>query len=199
MPKITNEERDRLSAAQRELILQAAWRSFSRNSTLTTSVDDVVREADVTPAMFYLHFQSKEELIRANMESTRASFEDILRALAASDAGSTRIGLVTAVLEAAQSYGLRSDGVNLFRLCPQNWAYAQVDVGIAESLENDYRAFVDFLTQLGRKRWGLTAKEARVHAVLIESIVLGYVVQVALGTGVSVREHIAAYTHLSAN
>jgi uncharacterized membrane protein (DUF441 family) len=45
----------------------------------------------------------------------------------------------------------------------------------------------------------LTAKEARVHAVLIESIVLGYVVQVALGTGVSVREHIAAYTHLSAN
>ncbi len=196
MPKITNEERDRQFAAQRDAILQAAWRCFNRNTTIRTSMEDVEREAGVTPATLYLHYQSKDELVRAVMESSLIGFENIIRQLAASDAGSTRIGLLTAILETAHGFGIRSDGVNLFRLCAQSWAYAQTDVGMAEVIRSHYAGFIDFYTQLGQRRWGLSAKDARVHGVLIETIILGYILQVSLGTGVTAEEHIAAYRQL---
>ncbi len=198
MPKISNEERDRRFEAQHQDILQAAWRCFARNTTGATTMEEVAREAQCTVAVLYLHFQTKDELVRSVMLASVDGFEALVRSIGQSEAGATREGFVTGTLESAHDFGVRGDGINLFRLGVQSWGYAQSDVGLAEIISARYKGFIGIFTQLGRKRWGLNAKDARDHAVLIETLLVGYIAMVALQTDVTADEHIRAYRQLSA-
>lgn len=196
MPKISNEERDRLNREQRDNFMQATWRCFSRNGQMATSMEDVAREAGSTLARLYLHFQTKDELVRAVMVSSVDGFEAVVRAIGSSDQGATRLTFVSAMLEGAQRFGIRIDGVNLFTLAVHSWSYAQIDSGLAEIISLRYKGFIDFYAELSRTRWGLNAEDSRAHAVLIAAILLGYITQVALATGATAEEHIAAYNQL---
>src|ERR1700761_4728882 len=61
MPKISEEQRQ----ARRDQILAASWRCFARRGIHSTSMDDIVREADLSFGAVYLYYKSKEELIHA--------------------------------------------------------------------------------------------------------------------------------------
>lgn len=55
--------RPRLSAeARRQSLLAAARRVFGRRGYIATSIDEIVREAGVSPPILYDHFASKREL-----------------------------------------------------------------------------------------------------------------------------------------
>ncbi len=61
MPRVSDQHR----ADRREQILLAAWKCFSRNGFHSTSMADVIREADLSAGAVYLYFRSKDDIIVA--------------------------------------------------------------------------------------------------------------------------------------
>src|SRR5215813_1359022 len=65
MPKISDEQRQ----ARRAQILAAAWRCFARNGIHATSMEEIIREADLSAGAVYLYYKGKEDLILAAIET----------------------------------------------------------------------------------------------------------------------------------
>jgi AcrR family transcriptional regulator len=63
-------------ADRREQILRAAARAFGRAGFATTNLDDVAREAGVTRAILYRHFDSKADLYRAVLDQAQRRLAD---------------------------------------------------------------------------------------------------------------------------
>lgn len=63
-------------ADRRDQILRAAARAFGRAGFAATSLDDVAREAGVTRAILYRHFDSKADLYRAVLEQAQRRLAD---------------------------------------------------------------------------------------------------------------------------
>src|SRR5512139_2785064 len=61
--------------ARRENILDAAERRFARAGFHATSMQDICREARVSPGALYVYFASKEELIAGLAERNRLDFQ----------------------------------------------------------------------------------------------------------------------------
>jgi AcrR family transcriptional regulator len=68
--------------ARREHILDAAERCFSRAGFHATTMQDICREASVSPGALYIYFSSKEALIAGLCERNRAEFQARFSALA---------------------------------------------------------------------------------------------------------------------
>src|SRR5262245_30602356 len=60
MPKVTEEHVE----ARRRQILTAALRCFAREGFHRTTMQDIFREADLSPGAVYTYFKGKDELIR---------------------------------------------------------------------------------------------------------------------------------------
>lgn len=58
--------------ARREQILIAATAAFARSGFAGTGLDDIAREAEVSRAILYRHFDSKADLYRAVLQRARA-------------------------------------------------------------------------------------------------------------------------------
>ena len=69
--------------ARREHILEAAELCFARAGFHRTTMQDICREAAVSPGALYVYFDSKEALIAGICERDRAEFADNFAALAA--------------------------------------------------------------------------------------------------------------------
>jgi TetR/AcrR family transcriptional repressor of uid operon len=69
--------------ARREHILDAAEQSFARSGFHRTTMQDICREASVSPGALYVYFSSKEDLIAGIVERDRAKLSDQLKELAA--------------------------------------------------------------------------------------------------------------------
>ncbi len=78
MPKL----KPATQAARREHILDAAGRCFARNGFHRTTMQDICREAEVSPGAVYVYFDSKEALIAGLCERDRAEFSERFAALA---------------------------------------------------------------------------------------------------------------------
>jgi AcrR family transcriptional regulator len=61
MPKVTEEH----VAARRRQILNAALRCFARDGFHRTTMQDIFREADLSPGAVYSYFAGKDEIVRA--------------------------------------------------------------------------------------------------------------------------------------
>ncbi|WNZ13306.1 TetR/AcrR family transcriptional regulator [Streptomyces sp. 11x1] len=76
MPRVSQERLD----ARRRQILDAAARCFARNGFHATSMQDVLKEADLSAGAVYRYFSGKEELIAAIagtvLAEVRAAFEE---------------------------------------------------------------------------------------------------------------------------
>src|SRR5919199_1661456 len=66
MPKVTEEHVE----ARRRQILSAALRCFARQGFHRTTMQDVFREADLSPGAVYSYFKGKDELIAAIIGET---------------------------------------------------------------------------------------------------------------------------------
>lgn len=69
--------------ARRENILDAALKCFSRSGFHATTMQDICREASVSPGALYIYFDSKEALIAGLCERDRAEFAERFAKLAA--------------------------------------------------------------------------------------------------------------------
>lgn len=70
MPKLDEQTQN----ARREHILNAAERCFSRSGFHRTSMQDICREAEISPGALYIYFASKEELIAGLCERESLEF-----------------------------------------------------------------------------------------------------------------------------
>jgi len=78
MPKL----KPHIQRARREHILDAAERCFARAGFHRTTMQDICREAGISPGAVYVYFDSKEALIAGICERDRAEFAERLAALA---------------------------------------------------------------------------------------------------------------------
>jgi TetR/AcrR family transcriptional regulator, repressor for uid operon len=69
--------------ARRENILDAALRCFARSGFHATTMQDICKEASVSPGAVYVYFASKEDLIAGLCERDRAEFAERFAVLAA--------------------------------------------------------------------------------------------------------------------
>jgi AcrR family transcriptional regulator len=77
MPKL----KPHIQRARREHILDAAERCFARAGFHRTTMQDICKEAAVSPGALYVYFDSKEALIAGICERDRAEFAERLAAL----------------------------------------------------------------------------------------------------------------------
>jgi TetR/AcrR family transcriptional regulator, repressor for uid operon len=78
MPKL----KPQTQRQRREHILGAALRCFGRSGFHATTMQDICKEAGVSPGALYVYFDSKEALIEGICERDRAELTDSLRVLA---------------------------------------------------------------------------------------------------------------------
>jgi AcrR family transcriptional regulator len=71
-----------IQRARREHILDAAERCFARTGFHRTTMQDICKEAAVSPGALYLYFDNKEALIAGICERDRAEFAERLAVLA---------------------------------------------------------------------------------------------------------------------
>jgi AcrR family transcriptional regulator len=79
MPKL----KPAIQQARREHILDAAEQCFARAGFHRTTVQDICKQAGVSPGALYVYFDSKEALIAGMCERDRAEFSERLAAVAA--------------------------------------------------------------------------------------------------------------------
>jgi AcrR family transcriptional regulator len=78
MPKL----KPAIQQARRDHILDAAEQCFARAGFHRTTIQDICREAGISPGALYVYFGSKEALIAGICERDRAAFAERLAALA---------------------------------------------------------------------------------------------------------------------
>jgi len=78
----------RLSAEERRAsIITVAKRLFAHNGFYGVSIDEIVKEVGVSPAILYRHFESKDELYSAVLQEFSATRESYVEAVVADDNG----------------------------------------------------------------------------------------------------------------
>jgi AcrR family transcriptional regulator len=73
MPKVTEEHVE----ARRSQILSAALRCFAREGFHRTTMQDIFREADLSPGAVYSYFEGKDELIAAIVVAMMGFFAEV--------------------------------------------------------------------------------------------------------------------------
>lgn len=94
MPKL----KPATQARRREHILDAAELCFARNGFHRTTMQDICKEAGVSPGAVYVYFTSKEELIAGITERDRAKLQRELAGIAAAP------DLLAALADLAETY-----------------------------------------------------------------------------------------------
>jgi TetR/AcrR family transcriptional regulator, transcriptional repressor of aconitase len=74
MPKISDQQRQ----ARRDQILAATWRCFLRKGIHATSMEEIIREANLSAGAVYLYYKSKDELIFAAISTYMAELRGLL-------------------------------------------------------------------------------------------------------------------------
>jgi len=146
MPRVSEQH----LAARRQQIVDAAATCFVRDGFHGTSMQDVIREADLSVGAFYRYFRSKTELIRAIAEEVVSELVADFDALAAAEPVPPLVELIRAGLQTADK---RIDGDQRAKIAVQVWGEAVRDPELADLVAGIYRQI--------RARFTLIARRAR--------------------------------------
>jgi len=97
----------RLSAEERRAtIITVAKRLFAHTGFHGVSIDDIVSEVGVSPAILYRHFESKEELYHAVLQEFSATRESYIEAVVADDIGFEQVlrGMTTVFVSSIMNH-----------------------------------------------------------------------------------------------
>jgi AcrR family transcriptional regulator len=147
MARVTQEHLD----ARRRQILDGAALCFARNGFHATSMQDVLKEVDLSAGAVYRYFAGKDELITAIvsevLEEVRAAFEEAARQSPPPPPDSL-VGAVLGRVVGARA-SLTVDGEPaLPRLVVQVWAETLRNPGLAATLQEGYGAVRDAWTRI---------------------------------------------------
>ena len=179
MPKISEEKRQ----ARRDQILAASWRCFSRRGLHSTSMDDIVREANLSFGAVYLYYKSKDELILAAFTSAFREMRALLAPIFTAEEPHSPAVFVREIAKIISTYAHR-DGLNFGVAFLMGWSEAQSNPKLKEIIVSGQLAYREAATVVIRKwqkRGDLPAKgrPEDISKVLL-SFFLGFIVQSAL-------------------
>jgi AcrR family transcriptional regulator len=152
MPKISA-----AAATQRRgQIVDAAEACFARQGFHATTIQDVIREAELSAGCIYSYFESKDELVRAIAERRHARDADLLGEL--KEANSP----VAALLHVARAFleDLRTEeGLRIRQVGLQLWAEALRNEDVRRQVVDGVRKPANLIASLIRR--GIEAGELR--------------------------------------
>ncbi len=119
MPKVSDAHLE----ARRQQILDAAEACFSREGFHQTSMQDICREAGLSPGAVYRYFSSKEEIIAASCQACQQANVYFIQSVTAN--GNSAIGMLDQLVE--RGFGIMADAETLGHMLMniQLWAEAQ--------------------------------------------------------------------------
>lgn len=183
MPKISEEQRQ----VRRDQILAAAWRCFARRGIHATSMEEIIREADLSAGAVYLYYKGKDELILAAISVYMGQLGKLLFPLLMQDEAFPPAVLVKKVAGAIATHTKRN-GIDLNAIILMCWSEAQsnatVKALIAE-FQLNYRAALTALVRRWQRSGELSPEGKPADmAKAMHSYFLGLIVQSALVGGV---------------
>lgn len=186
MPKISDAQRE----MRRAQILDAAWRCFYREGLQATTMEQIIREADMSASAMYRYFGGKDDIIVCAITSSLTAIDKLLGPILAQELSPT--ALVERVATAIEAFSQRR-GFNLASVGMHGWSEAQRNEKVRLLIRDFYLGFRGQL-EARVKRWQkagqLTqAADATEVAKVLQSVILGYVVQVAIMRDVDPAEH----------
>lgn len=146
MPRVSEQH----LAARRQQIIDAAATCFVRDGFHGTSMQDVIREADLSVGAFYRYFRSKTELIRAIAEQVVSELLDDFDAMVATEPVPPLLEVVRTGLRTADK---RVDGDQRAKIALQVWGEAVRDPELGDLVADIYRQI--------RSRFTAVARDAR--------------------------------------
>jgi TetR/AcrR family transcriptional regulator, transcriptional repressor of aconitase len=184
MPKISEEKRQ----ARRDQILAASWRCFARRGLHTTSMEDIVREANLSFGAVYLYYKSKDELIQAAFSMAFEAMRAFLAPIFAKEPAYAPSVFVRKVTTALTAYAHR-DELNFGVSFLMGWGEAEFNPKVKELVSGGQKVYREALTAVVRK-WqerGDVTPEANPEniAKVMLSFFLGFIVQSAMIGGIS--------------
>jgi TetR/AcrR family transcriptional regulator, transcriptional repressor of aconitase len=179
MPKISEEKRQ----ARRDQILDASWRCFSKKGIHSTSMDDIVREANLSFGAVYLYYKSKDELILAAFASAFREMREILSPILLADDPLPPPAFVREIAKVISCHAHR-DGLNFGVAFLMGWSEAQSNAKLKEIIvagQLAYREAAAVAIRKWQKRGDIATKgnPENVAKVLL-SFFLGFIVQSAM-------------------
>jgi AcrR family transcriptional regulator len=184
-------------AARRRQIVDAATRCFVRNGFHASSMQDVIKEAELSVGAFYRYFRSKNELIRAIAEDAIGNVTRALDAALASDPPPSPTMLLDAAMRILDG---ELEGQGRARIAIQVWGEAVRDPelgALAADMYTKIRARFVTLVGLLRDRGEVApgTDPVAVGAALF-GLVQGYVLQRALIGNIDRERYLAGVAAL---
>jgi TetR/AcrR family transcriptional regulator, transcriptional repressor of aconitase len=183
MPKISEERRQ----ARRDQILAASWKCFSQRGIQYTSMEDIVREANLSFGAVYLYYKSKDELILAAFSSAFQEMRALLVPILTREEAYSLPVLVRKITKIIALHAQR-DKLNFGVAFLMGWGEAPFNPKVKELIGGGQELYREALTAVVRK-WQergdipAHAKPENVARVML-SFFLGYIVQSAMIGGI---------------
>jgi AcrR family transcriptional regulator len=194
MPKVTDAHRE----SRREQILVAAWKCFSRNGFHSTSMADVIREANLSAGAVYLYFRSKDEIIVAVATQVFGGIQGRLTEFAQREQPPSPAE-IAAFLVRQPVLAREQAPADLFPLLLAVWSEATRNptlIPVAEQILGGLRAQIGEMLSRWTAAGGSLSIAAEDLTPLMLSLVQGFVVQQALGGEPLADDYGAAVTAL---
>ena len=176
MPRVSQDHLD----TRRRQILDAARRCFLRNGFHNTSMQDVLREANLSAGAVYRYFSSKEEIIAAIATGAMADISGAFEAVTQDDPPPLR-DVVEHVLRRAEAL---DDEQSLARLILQVWSEALRSPALGDLLSSGIRRVLKSVVSLVEvyQERGVIDPAASPEAVarVLIAVLPGYLVQRAI-------------------
>ena len=183
MPKISEEKRQ----ARRDQILAASWRCFSRRGIHATSMEDIVREANLSFGAVYLYYKSKDELILAAFSAAFQEMRALLAPILTREEPYPLPVLVRKITRIITLHAQR-DKLNFDVAFLMGWGEAPFNPKVKELIGGGQELYREALTTVVRK-WQargdipVEAKPGNVAKAML-SFFLGFIVQSAMIGGI---------------
>ena len=179
MPKISDQQRQ----ARRDQILAATWRCFLRKGIHATSMEEIIREANLSAGAVYLYYKSKDELIFAAISTYMAELRGLLMPILMKEKALPPVAFVYEITSAIAK-DTKRDGVDLNVIILMCWSEAQTnkDVkAIVTGFQVKYReALVSIVRQWQKRKDLRSAGNPEDLAKALLAFFLGFIAQSAI-------------------
>src|SRR5262245_50481959 len=87
----------------RQRLLDSALRRFYRDGFRSVGIDQILTDVGISKTAFYKHFESKEDLMLAALESQNCWLQDTFRTLLQERGGPSALGQLHALLDVVET------------------------------------------------------------------------------------------------
>lgn len=186
MPKVTEAHLE----ARRQQILDAASSCFSRRGFHQATMQDICREAELSPGAVYRYFTSKEEIIAAMVDERRREGVDMIEAVRRE-----RHDTLAVLDELAEVFFSKLEDTRGCAVDIELWAEAQSSPRIRDLVNFDMCNVADAFTDIVRTAQARGEVnpdlDARAIARVMNSFFLGLVLQKSIDPNVEVRPYVS--------